>query len=98
MEAGSVRIARGLWFGFIKPWSSPRHSPAHQPGIFCNEHFGDHDVGPSPEVDPGDGHRYQRGQNPGPANDNNADDATEAQPPVVAALPPGQGTRIDQIA
>lgn len=26
-----------------------------------------------------------------------ADDATEAQPPVVAALPPGQGTRIDQI-
>ncbi len=26
-----------------------------------------------------------------------ADDPTEAQPPVVAALPPGQGTRIDQI-
>jgi hypothetical protein len=35
---------------------------------------------------------------PDPQNDNNADDATEAQPPVVAALPPGQGTRIDQIA
>jgi hypothetical protein len=35
---------------------------------------------------------------PDPSNDNNADDATEAQPPVVAALPPGQGTRIDQIA
>ena len=34
---------------------------------------------------------------PDPSNDNNADDATEAQPPVVAALPPGQGTRIDQI-
>jgi hypothetical protein len=33
-----------------------------------------------------------------PSNDNSADDATEAQPPVVAALPPGQGTRIDQIA
>jgi hypothetical protein len=29
--------------------------------------------------------------------DGNADDATETQPPVVAALPPGQGTRIDQI-
>jgi hypothetical protein len=28
---------------------------------------------------------------------NDADDATEALPPVVAALPPGQGTRIDQI-
>lgn len=28
----------------------------------------------------------------------NDSDATEAQPPVVAALPPGQGTRIDQIA
>jgi hypothetical protein len=35
---------------------------------------------------------------PDPQNGNNADDATEAQPPVVAALPPGQGTRIDQIA
>jgi hypothetical protein len=35
---------------------------------------------------------------PDPSNDNSADDATEAQPPVVAALPPGQGTRIDQIA
>jgi hypothetical protein len=35
---------------------------------------------------------------PDPQNDNNADDATEAQPPVVAALPPGQGTRINQIA
>jgi hypothetical protein len=32
---------------------------------------------------------------PDTSNDN---DATEAQPPVVAALPPGQGTRIDQIA
>jgi hypothetical protein len=37
-------------------------------------------------------------KNPDPSNDNGADDATEAQPPVVAALPPGQGTRIDQIA
>ena len=35
---------------------------------------------------------------PDPSNGNSADDATEAQPPVVAALPPGQGTRIDQIA
>jgi hypothetical protein len=34
---------------------------------------------------------------PDTSNDNTADDATEAQPPVVAALPPGQGTRIDQI-
>jgi hypothetical protein len=32
---------------------------------------------------------------PDTSNDSNA---TEAQPPVVAALPPGQGTRIDQIA
>jgi hypothetical protein len=30
-------------------------------------------------------------------NGNDANDATEAPPPVVAALPPGQGTRIDQI-
>jgi hypothetical protein len=35
---------------------------------------------------------------PDTSTDNTADDATEAQPPVVAALPPGQGTRIDQIA
>ena len=34
---------------------------------------------------------------PDPSNDNSADDAPEAQRPVVAALPPGQGTRIDQI-
>jgi len=34
---------------------------------------------------------------PDTSNDSNADDATEAPPPVVAALPPGQGTRIDQI-
>ncbi len=26
------------------------------------------------------------------------DEARESRPPVVAALPPGQGTRIDQIA
>ena len=30
-------------------------------------------------------------------NGSDAGDTTEAQPPVVAALPPGQGTRIDQI-
>jgi hypothetical protein len=35
---------------------------------------------------------------PDASNDGSTDDATEAQPPVVAALPPGQGTRIDQIA
>ena len=34
---------------------------------------------------------------PDVSSDSDADDATEAQPPVVAALPPGQGTRIDQI-
>jgi hypothetical protein len=34
---------------------------------------------------------------PDTSNDSNADDATKAQPPVVAALPPGQGTRINQI-
>jgi hypothetical protein len=34
---------------------------------------------------------------PDAQNDNDANDATEAPPPVVAALPPGQGTRIDQI-
>jgi hypothetical protein len=34
---------------------------------------------------------------PDPQNDNKADDTDAAQPPVVAALPPGQGTRIDQL-
>ncbi len=33
---------------------------------------------------------------PDPQNDNN--DAGAAQPPVQAPLPPGQGTRIDQMA
>jgi hypothetical protein len=30
--------------------------------------------------------------------DSSADDTRNAQPVVLAALPPGQGTRIDQIA
>ena len=30
--------------------------------------------------------------------DGGADDASAPQPTVLAALPPGQGTRIDQIA
>jgi len=34
---------------------------------------------------------------PDTPNGSDADDATEARPLVVAALPPGQGTRIDQI-
>ena len=34
---------------------------------------------------------------PNPQSDD-ASDAVAAQPPVQAALPPGQGTRIDQIA
>jgi hypothetical protein len=37
-------------------------------------------------------------QAPAPQNDNDANDAGAAQPTVVAALPPGQGTRINQIA
>jgi len=31
------------------------------------------------------------------SNDNDADDAGAAQPPAPAPLPPGQGTRIDQL-
>jgi hypothetical protein len=34
---------------------------------------------------------------PDPQNDTDADDTDAAQPPVVAALPPGQGTRINQL-
>jgi len=30
--------------------------------------------------------------------DSNADDSRTVQPTVLAALPPGQGTRIDQLA
>jgi hypothetical protein len=32
-----------------------------------------------------------------PSNDNDSDDAGAAQPAVQAPLPPGQGTRIDQL-
>jgi hypothetical protein len=35
---------------------------------------------------------------PPPSNDNDSDDAGAAQPPAQAPLPPGQGTRIDQLA
>ena len=34
---------------------------------------------------------------PDPQTDDDANDPGAAQPPVQAALPPGQGTRIDQI-
>jgi hypothetical protein len=34
---------------------------------------------------------------PASQNDSNSDADEAAQPPVVAALPPGQGTRIDQL-
>ena len=34
---------------------------------------------------------------PDPQNDSNSDADDAAQPPVLAALPPGQGTRIDQL-
>ena len=36
-------------------------------------------------------------QAPEPKTDNNAD-TRGVQPPVQAALPPGQGTRVDQLA
>jgi hypothetical protein len=36
-------------------------------------------------------------QTPKPAVSNDADDAGAAQPPTPAPLPPGQGTRIDQL-
>lgn len=36
-------------------------------------------------------------QAPAPKTDNNAD-TRGVQPPAQAALPPGQGTRIDQLA
>ena len=34
---------------------------------------------------------------PAAGTDNNADDAGAAEPTALAALPPGQGTRIDQL-
>jgi hypothetical protein len=37
-------------------------------------------------------------QAPNVSNDANANTASRAQPPVAAPLPPGQGTRVDQIA
>jgi hypothetical protein len=35
---------------------------------------------------------------PPASNDNDSNDAGAAQPPAQAPLPPGQGTRIDQLA
>jgi hypothetical protein len=37
-------------------------------------------------------------QTPNAQTNSAANDASAAQPPVQAALPPGQGTRVDQIA
>ena len=34
---------------------------------------------------------------PDPPADGDADDAGAAQPPVQASLPPGQGTRVNQL-
>jgi hypothetical protein len=49
----------------------------------------------SPPVKPPDSSTPPK--TPDPQNDSNSDNADAAQPPVVAALPPGQGTRIDQL-
>jgi hypothetical protein len=37
-------------------------------------------------------------QAPAPKTDDNTDSSSAVQPPVQAALPPGQGTRVDQLA
>jgi len=52
-------------------------------------------IAASPPVRPPDNSTPPKA--PDPQNDNDADDTDAAQPPVMAALPPGQGTRIDQL-
>ena len=42
-------------------------------------------------------HNTPQANPPDPSNDNDADDAGAAQPAAPAPLPPGQGTRIDQL-
>jgi hypothetical protein len=42
-------------------------------------------------------HNTPRANPPDPGNDNDADDAGAAQPAAPPPLPPGQGTRIDQL-
>ena len=48
-----------------------------------------------PPVSPPDGSLPPK--TPDPQADDNSDDTDAAQPPVQAALPPGQGTRINQL-
>jgi hypothetical protein len=52
-------------------------------------------ISATPPVQP----TYTANQNTPPVvnNDNDNDDAGAAQPPNPAPLPPGQGTRIDQL-
>jgi hypothetical protein len=49
----------------------------------------------SPPVNPPDSSTPAKP--PASQNDSNSDADDAAQPPVVAALPPGQGTRINQL-
>jgi hypothetical protein len=52
----------------------------------------------SPPVQPAYTPSQQNQPNPPDAsNDNDSDDAGAAQPAAQAPLPPGQGTRIDQL-
>jgi hypothetical protein len=93
-------MPRGLRFGFINRWLSFWHGrpiaakdvPMSVSAIAVSAPV----TAPAPT--PASAPDTSAAKTPDQQNDNDASDATEAPPPVVAALPPGQGTRIDQIA
>jgi hypothetical protein len=84
-------MPRGLRFGFIKHLCSLRHSRRNERRILCMSSISVV-AAPAPVKTPDASAPKAPDVKTGDATD-----AAASQPTVLAALPPGQGTRIDQI-
>ena len=91
-RAGSAPIARLLTFGFISHWSPLVTVGRNESRILS---MSISSVAAPAAVQPANNTPPAKPPDAGKAND--ADDAGAAQPAAPAPLPPGQGTRIDQL-
>jgi hypothetical protein len=94
MRGPTASIARFLTIGFIACWFPPRQSPASSPQD--SDPMSISSVSATPPAAPVVSNNTPSTP-PAPSNDNDSDDSSSTQP-AQAPLPPGQGTRIDQLA
>jgi hypothetical protein len=96
MRAGSAPIARILTTGFTKLSSAPAIIGGDKPRIL---QLSVSAIAPSaPPIAPQASVPNTADKTADPTVDASAGDASEAQPTPPPPLPPGQGTRIDQLA